>query len=231
MAMSKQTTRSPRTLWILTIILVLIGIAIVVRRLLFLIDLQKAGGYAPGTQSRSPVPDTGFAKHPLLTLIHIVPGLIFMLLAPLQFVKWIRSAYPRFIRVSWYIVFACGLVIGITALVMGFTMAIGGITETLAVTVYGILFLFSLLKAFIYLNTDAALHREWMIRALAIGLAVSTTRPIVALFFATSRFTGLTVQQYFGPAFWIAFTLHIVVAEIWIRKTRKNEEAQQPALA
>ncbi|HEX3386168.1 MAG TPA: hypothetical protein VHS53_13305, partial [Mucilaginibacter sp.] len=123
--MSKQTTRSERTLWILTTILVLIGVAIVVRRLLFLNDLHKAGGYVPGTKSRSPVPDAGFAEHPLLTLIHFGPGLIFMLLAPLQFIKRIRSAYPRFIRVSWYIVFGCGMVIGATALAMGFTMAIG----------------------------------------------------------------------------------------------------------
>ncbi|HWD89737.1 MAG TPA: hypothetical protein VG367_16515 [Mucilaginibacter sp.] len=40
----------------------------------------------------------------------------------------------------------------------------------------------------------------------------------------------MTVQQYFGPAFWIAFTLHIIVAEIWIRKTRKKAETQ-PAIA
>ncbi|HWD89736.1 MAG TPA: hypothetical protein VG367_16510 [Mucilaginibacter sp.] len=154
--MSKQTTRSERTLWILTTILVLIGVAIVVRRLLFLNDLHKAGGYVPGTKSRSPVPDTGFAEHPLLTLIHIIPGLVFMLLAPLQFVKRIRLAYPLFIRVSWYVVFGCGIIIGGTALIMGFTIAIGGIVETLAVAVYGVLFLFSLLKAFIYLNVDAA---------------------------------------------------------------------------
>lgn len=229
--MGKQSTRPERILWALTIFLVFIGVAIVARRLLFLNDLHKAGGYVPGvTKSRSPVPDAGFAQHPLLTLIHIVPGLIFMLLAPLQFSKKIKHQYPRFRRITWYIVFACGLVIGSTALVMGFTMAIGGITETLAVTVYGVLFLFSLLKAFACLHTHPALHREWMIRALAIGLAVSTTRPIVAIFFATSRFTGLTVQQYFGPAFWIAFTLHIIVAEIWIRGTRKNA-ILQPAAA
>jgi len=69
------------------------------------------------------------------------------------------------------------------------------------------------------------LYREWMIRVLAIGLAVSTTRPVVALFFATSRLTGLTVQQYFGVAFWIAFTLHVTVAEIWIRYTAKKTMA------
>ena len=100
-------------------------------------------------------------------------------------------------------------------------MAIGGITETLAVAVFGTVFLYSAIKAWFYfMHSDLALHREWMIRLLAIALAVSTTRPIVALFFATSRFTGLTVQQYFGASFWIAFILHITVAGIWIRRTR-----------
>jgi len=218
--MNGKKKRSDGLLWALTIILVLIGIGIVVRRLLFLNGLEKTGQYIDPVNSRSPVPDTGFAAHPLITLVHIVPGLLFMLLAPLQFAKTIRLKYPQFRRYSWYIVFVCGLVIGVTALVMGFIMAVGGIVETLAVAVYGLLFLFSLLKAATYLHSNALLHREWIIRALAIGLAVSTTRPIVVLFFATSKLTGLTVQQYFGPAFWIAFTLHLIVAEVWIRKTK-----------
>jgi hypothetical protein len=223
--MQSATNKYRSWLWTATTFLVIIGVAIVVRRLLFLNDLRHTGSYVPVvTESRSPVPDAGFAQHPTLTLIHIVPGLLFMLLAPLQFLKRVKEKYPRFRRITWYIIFFSGLVIGITALIMGFTMAIGGITETLAVAVYGVLFLFSLLKAFLYLiDRNPALHREWMIRALAIGLAVSTTRPIVALFFATSRFTGLTVQQYFGLSFWIAFTLHIIVAEIWIHKTRGIE--------
>jgi hypothetical protein len=167
------------------------------------------------------VPDAGFAAHPILTLIHIIPGLLFMLLAPLQFVKRLRQGYPKIHHFIGYIVLISGLIIGSTALIMGFIMAIGGIIETLAVTVFGITFLFSLAKAYLHIiNREINLHRQWMIRVLAIGLAVSTTRPIMGIFFATSRFTGLTVQQFFGMAFWIAFILHITVAEIWIRKTR-----------
>jgi hypothetical protein len=37
-----------------------------------------------------------------------------------------------------------------------------------------------------------ALHREWMIRAFAIGLAVAAIRPIVGVFFATRVLTHLT---------------------------------------
>ncbi|HTD40450.1 MAG TPA: DUF2306 domain-containing protein [Mucilaginibacter sp.] len=218
--MSDKNNKSERWLWGITIFLMLIGIFIVVHRLLFLNDLNTPGKYVP---SKSPVPDDGFAKHPLLTLIHITTGLLFVLLAPLQFVKRLRNGYPKVHHFMGYIVLVSGLIIGVTALFMGAIMAIGGITETLAVTVFGVIFLFSLLKAYVHiLRREITQHREWMIRVLAIGLAVSTIRPIMGVFFATSRLTGLTVQQFFGVAFWIAFTLHIVVAEWWIRKTREK---------
>ena len=67
---------------------------------------------------------------------------------------------------------------------------------------------------------DFARHREWMIRAYAIGLAVAAIRPIVGVFFATSRLTGLTPHDFFGIAFWIGFVIQTSVAELWIRATR-----------
>ncbi|HTD99120.1 MAG TPA: DUF2306 domain-containing protein [Mucilaginibacter sp.] len=231
--MSERNSKSVRWLWGITIFLVLIGIIIVYRRLTFIAALNTPEGYVPGvTKSNSPVPDDGFAAHPLLTLTHIIPGLLFMLLAPLQFLKRLRTRYPRAHCFMGYIVLVSGLIIGTTAIIMGFTMTIGGITETLAATVFGIAFLFSLLKAYLHIiKREITLHREWMIRALAIGLAVSTTRPIVGIFFATSRFTGLTVHQFFGVAFWIAFVLHVAVAEIWIRHTRKTYGILKPSQA
>jgi hypothetical protein len=66
---------------------------------------------------------------------------------------------------------------------------------------------------------EIALHREWMIRAFSIGLAVATIRPIIGFFFATSRFTGLTPYEFFGTAFWIGFVLHLIAAEAWIHST------------
>ncbi|MDB5153848.1 MAG: hypothetical protein JWR54_2599, partial [Mucilaginibacter sp.] len=213
--MNNENSKANRWLWGITIFLVLIGIAIVYRRVVFISELNTPNGFVPGiTKSKSPVPDDGFAAHPLLTLIHIIPGLLFMLLAPLQFVKGLRTGYPKAHRFMGYIVLVCGIIIGSTALIMGFIMAIGGITETLAVAVFGTAFLFSLAKAYLHIiKRETAPYREWMIRVLAIGLAVSTTRPIIGIFFATSRFTGLTVHQFFGVAFWIAFILHVTVAE------------------
>lgn len=218
--MSNGNNRVERWLWGITILLVLIGITIVVRRITAINHMSISVNNVP---VRSTVPDNGFAAHPQLTLIHITAGLLFVLLAPLQFIKRIRNNCPKTHRTIGYIVFVSSLIIGITALVMGAVMAIGGITETLAVTTFGTLFLFSLMRSYLYaLKKEFDLHREWMIRVLAIGLAVSTTRPIMGIFFATSKLTGLTVQQFFGIAFWIAFTIHISFAEYWIRKTRKK---------
>lgn len=66
-------------------------------------------------------------------------------------------------------------------------------------------------------HKQVALHREWMIRAFSIGLAIGTIRPIMVLFFA---FSGLPPQVFFGTAFWIGFTLHTLAAEIWINYSR-----------
>lgn len=104
---------------------------------------------------------------------------------------------------------------------MGFLMPIGGISETVATTLFALIFLFALIKAFLHIRKrQIVAHREWMLRAFAIGLAVSTTRPIVGIFFATRSFTKLTVQEYFGTAFWLAFTLHLIMAELWINYTK-----------
>jgi uncharacterized membrane protein len=165
--------------------------------------------------------DDLFAHYPILTLIHIVPGMLFMILGPLQFRAGIRARHLRWHRWSGRVFVACGLVIGITALVMSFGMpAIGGVNQAAATTLFGAFFLFALCKAFWHIRRrEIALHREWMIRAFAIGLAVATIRPIVGVFFATSPLTGLTPREFFGTAFWIGFVLHLIAAEAWIRAT------------
>jgi hypothetical protein len=57
---------------------------------------------------------------------------------------------------------------------------------------------------------------------VAIALGVATTRPIMAVFFATSRLTGLTPQQFFGPAMWLGFISTYLAGEVWISYTRSR---------
>ncbi|HEX5085952.1 MAG TPA: hypothetical protein VFY40_28290, partial [Blastocatellia bacterium] len=64
-----------RILWLITLLLVVIGFAAAIRRTLVLFVLSPAPPNFPE--------ETGFARHPLLTMAHISPGLIFIALGPL----------------------------------------------------------------------------------------------------------------------------------------------------
>src|SRR6266436_1334818 len=195
----KPGIRLRRALWSAVIFLALIGSAVALRRMVHLVPIV-AGGYHPAAVSSNPVAaqfaalDDLFAHYPILTLVHIVPGLLFMLLGPLQFSSTIRARHLRWHRWSGRIFVVCGVVIGISALVMTLSMpAIDGFNQAAATTLFATFFLFALCKAFWYIRRrEIPPHREWMIRAFSIGIAVATIRPIVGTFFATSRFSGLT---------------------------------------
>ena len=179
-------------LWPIVIFLAAIGCAVAVRRIVVLLPVLEHG-YHPAVVSGNPRLaqlaglDNIFARHPALSLVHIVPGLFFMVLGPIQFSRSIRARHLWWHRLSGRIFVVCGLVIGVSALVMSFAIpAIGGVNQAAATTLFSILFLFALSKAFWHIRRrEIALHREWMIRAFAIGLAVATIRPIVGIFFAT----------------------------------------------
>ncbi|HEY6389468.1 MAG TPA: DUF2306 domain-containing protein [Candidatus Acidoferrum sp.] len=215
-----------RAVWYGVIFLAVIGVAVAVRRMVYVVPIVLHGYHPPPAPSNPRLAqfaalDDLFARYPILTLVHIVPGLLFMILGPLQFNPTIRARHLRWHRFSGRVFVVSGLVVGISALAMSFGMpAIGGVNQAAATTLFGTLFLFALCRAFWHIRRgEVALHREWMIRAFAIGLAVATIRPIIGMFFATSPFTGLTPREFFGIAFWIGFVMHLIAAETWIHAT------------
>jgi uncharacterized membrane protein len=221
-----------RSVWWGVAFLAAVGVAAVMRRIVHVVPVV-VHGYSPAAVPSNPrlaqlaAMDDLFARYPVLTLVHIVPGMLFMILGPLQFSPGIRARHLRWHRFSGRVFVVCGLVIGISAVVMSFGMpAIGGLNQAAATTLFGVFFLFALSRAFWHIRRrQIALHREWMIRAFAIGLAVATIRPIIGIFFATSPLSGLTPREFFGIAFWIGFVLHLIAAEAWIRTTPARQMA------
>lgn len=205
-----------RVVWGTVIVLCLIGVLAVLRRGYTLMMPPVVSRFSDAADV-----DSGFLRHRWLTLVHIIPGLLFMVLGPLQFARTLRARRPKLHRWLGRVFVAASLVIGVSALVMSPQMAIGGVNETIATMLFAVLFLISLMKAFFYARQRKfTLHREWMIRAFAIGLSVATIRPIVGVFFATSRLTHLTPHEFFGTAFWLGFTVQLLAAEVWINYTR-----------
>lgn len=205
--------RPTKTLWVFVSILVLIAVAAVLRRILALTGVFSSAQTA-GL-------DLHFIQHRALTLLHILPALLFIVLAPLQFVTSLRVRKPRLHRWLGRILLCLGVVIGLSALLMNFTMAVGGVNEMAAIMLFDTLFLFCLVKGYLAIRRgDRVRHREWMIRMFGISLGVATVRPVMGIFFATAPATHLTPHDFFGIAFWIGFTVTLIAAESWINYTR-----------
>lgn len=152
----------------------------------------------------------------MLALAHVVPGAVFMLLGPLQLIASLRSRHLALHRWSGRVFVACSLVVASSALALAFARPFGGRSELVATVVFATWFLVALGKAVVHVRRrELARHREWMIRAFAIGLGVVTIRPVVAIL---SVVTGGGLADVLGPAFWIAFILHALVAEAWVRR-------------
>lgn len=191
---------------------IVIAIAVVVRRVVELAYPQQSG--PPQLVQTNAV----FASHAGLTLAHILPALAFVVLVPVVLLRWSRSAWLE------QALFLLGLVVGITAYGMS-AYAIGGWVERSAVLFFNSLFLFSLARAYWHLRQGAfAEERRWLIRAIGILLGIATTRPVMGIFFATSRLTHLEPRQFFGIAFWIGFSINTIAVELWLRS--KNYEIQ-----
>lgn len=198
--------------WAILIVLCAIATAAVLRRTFVLLSSPAA----------APTPDLAamdsvFAAHRTMTLLHILPALCLVLLLPFWFSPRVRQRHAPAHRRITQILFALGAFTAITAMVMN-THPIGGTIEVTAILVFDTFFAISLVRSYIFwLRGNIPQHRAWMTRAFAVLLGIATTRPVMGIFFATSRLTHLQPHQFFGIAFWIGFTLTWIAGEIYIR--------------
>ena len=103
--------------------------------------------------------------------------------------------------------------------------AFGGWVERSAVLFFNTVFLFSMARAYQYAHAGQTFEKmRWLTRAVAILLGIATTRPVMGIFFATSRLTHLEPRQFFGLAFWIGFSINTLVFELWIRSRSRQQQ-------
>jgi Predicted membrane protein (DUF2306) len=189
---------------------IVIALAAAVRRVVVLVHPSQA---APPQMSSL---DAAFASHATLTLAHILPAMAFVLLTPLVLLRRSGARWPE------RLLFPLGAVVGITAYAMT-SYAIGGWVERSAVLFFNSLFLFSLGRAYWHKRRgEPAQKRRWLSRAIVVLLGTATTRPVMAVFFATSPLTHLEPRQFFGIAFWIGFSINTILVELWLRFRQRN---------
>src|SRR5258708_9095415 len=193
-----------------------ISVAVVLRRIVALAYPPQA---APPQLAEL---DAAFGSDAGLALGHILPALAFVVLTPFVYIRRVAgAAWPtRFL-------FPLGLVVGVTAYAMS-KYSVGGWVERSAVLFFNSLFLFSLFRAW-QRSREPGLSLRWLTRAIAVLLGIATTRPVMGIFFATSRLTHLSPKQFFGIAFWIGFSINTVMVELWLRSQAGQFQIEETA--
>ena len=163
-----------------------------------------------------------FAQYPLITKLHVVPGILYLALAPLQFLPAIRNRFRNFHRRSGQMLTVIGLVLGLAALFIGLVIPFSGLPEQVVIAVFGVFYLISIIKGFQFARArQFAAHREWMLRAFAIGLSIVTMRLIfIPILISIGNPTNEQITFYSIVSFSISFLAHSLFAEIWIKYTR-----------
>lgn len=173
--------------------------------------------------------DQRYADHPWWTLAHTVPGLLFAVLGPLQFVGPVRRSVPLVHRITGRVIVVIGIAAGISAFVMTFLFPTWGMPFNMVVTAAMSAFMvFAFVNAYRHVMARRfSVHREWMIRGFTTGLAVAYFR--VMLNDVLPRMAVESFSTRWNIAMPIAFPIMIAVAELWIRATRPETETTAAA--
>lgn len=236
-ATGRETPRSLiRAGWAVAVLLVIIGVGAAIDRAVFIENsltradplrqrlmeaLHRDDPFARQRPAELARVDGRFAGHPLLTLLHVLPGGVFLLVAPFQFSTWIRTRHIRFHRWSGRILLPAAFVSVLAGLYFGILIPYGGPGEAAAITVFGGLFVMAICRAFLAIRRhQVARHREWMIRVFAIAIAISTVRVVAGVLDVALTPGGIRPPDLFVLSLWSGWVITLGVAEVWIRYTR-----------
>ena len=107
----------------------------------------------------------------------MTPGVLYLLGAPLQLSEHFRTKHYTLHRRMGRVLVTAAMISVILAIVFGLRFPWGGTPEAIATAVFGCWFLTCLLLAVRAIRRGkVSIHRRWMIRTFAVGIAVGTIR-------------------------------------------------------
>ena len=165
--------------------------------------------------------DGRFAGHPSFTMLHVIAGAALLMLAPLQLSRGFRDRHRTFHRWSGRLLIIAGVGSAVSAVMFGIIIPYAGLGERLTITVITTWFLLALSTAWIAIRRrQVARHREWMIRAVALALSVSTIRLIAPITDMAFTAAGVRPPVVFTITLVLGSAITVLAAECWIRHTR-----------
>jgi uncharacterized membrane protein len=169
--------------------------------------------------------DRRYRENPSMTVLHVVPGAVYLAFGLLQFSATLRRRHPAVHRWSGRVLLATMLATSISAFYFAFLMPFGGAAETAAIALFGGIFVVASIRGWMAIRRrDAARHREWMIRAFAVAVAISVIRVIGAVLDIVLTPRGVAGRDMFVLSLWTGWIVTVIAAEGWIRLTRQARE-------
>ena len=165
---------------------------------------------------------------PAAFIIHALAGGVALIAGPLQFNQRLRKGSRRLHR------FIGRVYVGAVwlASIAGFWSALFFAVDIPARVLFGIvaiLWFTATTLAFSHIRRGrVALHREWMIRSFALSLFFVAFQPWVT----GLESTGLANAVAYPLGVFLSWSVNLIVAEVWIRRSRTpSERRPEPALS
>lgn len=181
------------------------------------IDAVLLQGAIGGEEFASPQ----YLETPIPIMLHIVAGILFNLLGPLQFAPITWQRWSRWHRWSGRMLVGAGIIAGLTGVWMNhFFPQYGGPLKYPGILIFGLGQVVTLVLALMAIRQgDVSRHRAWMMRAIAIGLGPATQRLIILpIFFILGGISDFAI----GLLIWGGFLLNLIVVE-WILSRQKQQ--------
>lgn len=161
------------------------------------------------------------AEYRAATLLHVIPGALFLVFGALQFVKRIRQRTIALHRWNGRVMLVLALVSIVPGLFFGLFMPAGGTAEAVVIGVFGALFVTALAKGVMAIRRkQVSTHREWMLRAYGVAIGISMSRLLGTPLDLVGTALGISTPTIFAIDLGLAFAATTLVAELWIRRTR-----------
>ena len=166
----------------------------------------------------APPYNDGFAQHPLIVKTHVVLGAIYLFFGAFQLSPFVRRRWIGYHKGAGRILAVMAVA---SAIFIGVVIPFSGRAEQIIMTVFGGYFLIAIAVAVAAIRSGRVdLHRRWMIRAYAIASAILTMRlifiPLLIILNASTRDQTALLSII---AFTLAFIIHGLAAEFWLRRT------------
>jgi uncharacterized membrane protein len=154
---------------------------------------------------------------PLATLLHVLPGMVFLVVAPLQLIPRFRARASGVHRRAGYVLLALAVPYAITSVYLSVRDPLFGRAGAAASLLAGLWFVACGVRAYVAIRRgDIDRHRIWMVRALAMAYGIAVIR---ALFLFTVAFVPLDPVAVGALTFWSGWLLSALTVEWWLWRT------------